>query len=239
MIGLAVELTSRDAQLALARDGAVVDVEHLPAGRRNSGLAIDIARRLLHRNDLGPTDLGVIYVSVGPGAFTGTRVAVTFAKMLAGLTGAALVAVPTADVVVRKVSPEAARRACVVFDARRGVVWTKQFETHDGEWRGFGTASLIPADRLVETLPPETLLIGEGIGYHRAALGDATVFEGDPFPRAETVVQLGHAALLRGETTAPETLLPIYLRRPEAEEKRLSDAASQPFPAVTSAADNG
>jgi tRNA A37 threonylcarbamoyladenosine modification protein TsaB len=45
-------------------------------------------------------------------------------------------------------------------------------------------------------------------------------------PRAGSVAVLGARALERGEGVPAERLVPRYLRRPEAEEKRLAAAGS-------------
>ncbi len=121
MIALAVELTSRRAGLGLVDHHDTVHVDLLPPGRRNSGQLVDRAAKLMKRHGLLPTQLDAIYLSNGPGAFTGTRVAVTFTKFLAHVAGAQVVAVPTAEVVVNHLP--ALGQACVVFDARRGTVW--------------------------------------------------------------------------------------------------------------------
>lgn len=47
---------------------------------------------------LAPRDLGMVAVSVGPGGFTAVRIAVTAARMIAQVTGATVVAVPSACV---------------------------------------------------------------------------------------------------------------------------------------------
>jgi tRNA threonylcarbamoyladenosine biosynthesis protein TsaB len=73
-----------------------------PTGRHDDDLlpAID---RLTARLGVAPGDLKRVAVSVGPGGFTGLRVAVAAAKMICEVTGARAVAVPSALVVARRV----------------------------------------------------------------------------------------------------------------------------------------
>jgi tRNA threonylcarbamoyladenosine biosynthesis protein TsaB len=78
-----------------------------------------------------------------------------------------------------------------------------------------------------ETLPaswPEPIqLLGEGIEYHRAALStagfdDRLLPAETAVPRASALYQLGRRRADRGQFVPREALLPLYLRKPEAEE---------------------
>jgi len=73
-----------------------------PAKPHDSGLmpAID---RLLTSRGFKARDLRTVAVSIGPGGYTGVRIAVTTAKLIAEATGAACVPVPSANVAARRV----------------------------------------------------------------------------------------------------------------------------------------
>jgi tRNA threonylcarbamoyladenosine biosynthesis protein TsaB len=75
------------------------DVELLHEGPRHDDDLMPAIDRLFRRRGATPADLkdGRIAVSVGPGGFTGLRIAVATAKMLAEATGARTVAVPSAS----------------------------------------------------------------------------------------------------------------------------------------------
>jgi hypothetical protein len=67
-------------------------------------------------------------------------------------------------------------------------------------------------------------LIGEGIPYHRKSIppDDGGVMEAPPElwdARAAAVVEVGHKMARQGRFTDPDRLAPVYIRRPEAEEK--------------------
>jgi tRNA A37 threonylcarbamoyladenosine modification protein TsaB len=67
-------------------------------------------------------------------------------------------------------------------------------------------------------------VIGEGIPYHEKFIptGDTGIFVTPPElwrARAAAVAEVGSAMARRGEWTEPERLAPIYVRKPEAEEK--------------------
>jgi hypothetical protein len=72
--------------------------------------------------------------------------------------------------------------------------------------------------------PRPVHLIGEGIPFHRKFIpaDDAGVIVASPElwqARASAVVEVGSALARQGLFTDPDRLSPIYIRRPEAEEK--------------------
>ena len=72
--------------------------------------------------------------------------------------------------------------------------------------------------------PRPVHLLGEGIPFHQKFIppDDATVIPTPPElwrPRAEAVAIEGMRLASEGKFTPPDELLPVYVRRPEAEEK--------------------
>jgi hypothetical protein len=77
---------------------------------------------------------------------------------------------------------------------------------------------------MLERSPRRVHLLGEGILYHEKFIpgDDASVIVTLPEvsrARAGVVATIGHAMARRGEFTDAQRLAPIYIRRPEAEEK--------------------
>ena len=67
-------------------------------------------------------------------------------------------------------------------------------------------------------------LTGQGIPFHRKFIADSEteIFLADESlwqPRAQTVAHLGWGMAVDGQFIDPLELSPIYIRRPEAEEK--------------------
>ena len=218
-----METTGRQGQVALALGGQVVARDAFAAGARHAADLMPMIDRLCRAQGWSPASIGDVYVSVGPGAFTGMRVGVTLAKTLAFATGARLVAVPTARVLVEN-APASATHAAVIVDARRGKVWAEGFERAAGAWRAWRAFGLTTLADVLGRSPRPLLLLGEGVAFHAASLdpADAGVsVSDDAQPRVEAVVDIGWALARAGEFADPDALVPAYARRPEAEEKRL------------------
>lgn len=180
--------------------------------------------RLCARASVEPAHIGRIAVSVGPGGFTGLRIACAVAKSIAEATGAGLVAVPAAAGLIRGVAPETRDRGMVLIALawKRNDLWRVAFEppgTHGSRLDEIPEGALTRLDQFFTTGPrpsgviaaavmDETLearmrylgLIPEGVAVLRPVW--------DP-------VALGVASLSM-KSVDPSALAPIYPREPEA-----------------------
>jgi len=215
---LAIEASNpgAGAGVALARtDGARVigeiAREPLAPGARHGDDLMPAIDRLCAREGAPPHALTRVVVSLGPGGYTGVRIAITTAKLLAEATGAALVGVPTPDVVGASLDP--ALLPALVCLASKGA-------------STFGTLIDAPgrAGRPVGLLGAADLPI-EGV---RTLVADRHL----PRPMRDRAVALGlamvepefdPAACLRlglgAPASDPAELAPIYPREPEAVRK--------------------
>ena len=219
---LALETSGRQGSVALAEDGVAIAVEQFDYGLQNAARMLPLIDGLCRKHHWAPADLRELYISIGPGSFTGLRIGVTLAKTLAYATGAKVIPVQTVDVLAEN-APTEARELIIVLDAKRGQIFTSRLVRENSQWKQIEPPHLDRlADMLVRAGRPVHLL-GEGIPFHRDAIpDDAKVIvtetntgTGD----AQIVARLGHQLALRGQHIDPLSLVPLYIRRPEAEEK--------------------
>ena len=223
MRALALETSGRIGSVATVVDGAVVAEEEFAHGLQNAAQILPIIDRLTRAQSWTPRDVDELYVSIGPGSFTGLRIAATLAKTFAMATGVKLLAVPTVRVLAEN-APAEAWHVIIVLDAKRGQIFTARFERVGNEWVEREPAKLDSLTAMLERSPRPVHLLGEGIPYHEKFIprDDSSVIVVPPEAaraRASVVAAIGHAMARRGEFADPQRLTPIYIRRPEAEEK--------------------
>jgi tRNA threonylcarbamoyladenosine biosynthesis protein TsaB len=217
-------------------DGLVVAEEQFEHGLQHAAMILPMIDRLTRARAWSPSEVNEIYVSAGPGSFTGLRIGITLAKTMALATGVKLVAVPTVRVLAEN-APAEARHVIIVLDAKRDQIFTARLERGvappargasegaSGEgWIVREQAKLDSLTHVLSTSPRPVHLLGEGIPYHEKVIpkDDLSIIVTPPEfwrPRAAVVATLGQAMADRGEFTDPDKLTPIYIRRPEAEEK--------------------
>jgi tRNA threonylcarbamoyladenosine biosynthesis protein TsaB len=223
---LAIETSGRAGSVALVRDGDVVAGGHFAQGLQHAARMLPMIDDLMKKVGWSPRDIEEVYVSVGPGSFTGLRIGVTLAKTMALATGVKLVAVPSLRVLVDN-APREAQHVIVVLDAKRDQIFTARFErTSDGGWIERVSPRLSSLAEMLAESPRPVYLLGDGIPYHQKFIpNDPQVMvtsQESWIAQAKVVAKLGRKLALCNEFADPLKLTPIYIRRPEAEEKYLA-----------------
>ena len=90
---LSLDTSNQALSVALLEEGKMVGQVTLALKKNHSITLMPTIDYLFQACDWKPTDLERIYVAYGPGSYTGVRIAVTTAKVLAQTLGAELVAV--------------------------------------------------------------------------------------------------------------------------------------------------
>ena len=218
--------TAATAACVLRADGRAFEQEPppealtAPPGHARELMPAVVA--VLEESGLEPSELGAIAVGVGPGTFTGLRIGVASARALAHAWGlelrpvsslaalAAGVAEPAAD------APQADGPVLPLIDARRGQVFGALFEGGAQRWPPFAATPDAVAARVADTgLNP--LAVGDGSVRFRHVLEAVAVRVAPDGSKAHLVRGLSICRLAGDVSPAPpETVLPDYLRPPDA-----------------------
>lgn len=233
--------TAPTAACVLRSDGeafeVVPDVAALTAPPGHARELMPAVAEVMERAGVGYADLEAIAVGVGPGTFTGLRIGVATARGLALAHGLELRPVSSLAALARGLAEadapadrsaadarsssaiggaEAARSILPCIDAKRGELFAALYEDGAERWAPFAAAPEEVAERVrAEGIAPRAA--GDGSVRFREVLEAAGVrVEPDESPlhviRALNVCRL--AAGVAG--LAPETVLPEYVRVPDA-----------------------
>jgi tRNA threonylcarbamoyladenosine biosynthesis protein TsaB len=220
---IAIDTSSRIGSVAVGRGPNILASSDFSADMNHAAELLPAIDRLVAGQGWPGGRPDHFYVSAGPGSFTGLRIGITVARTLAASVGTRLVAVPTVDVLsvnALELSDPPANLA-VVLDAKRRQVYAAVFRlAGDTYEKTVDAAVMTPAELLGQTRRPLALL-GEGLDYHRDALTgpDVQILPSNLWqPHARTVYRLGWRLARQNRFADPRKLIPIYLRRPEAEE---------------------
>lgn len=220
-VSIAIETSCRLGGAALGAGQALVDIVDFDAASRHAGQLVVQLDKMLTRHGLRPADIDEVYVSVGPGSFTGTRVAVTVARMLAQtVPGIAVVAVPTTHALAEGARELDWQRLGVILDAREGLIYATTFVRRGEQILPEGPEGVMTPEEYLAAAGEPLSLIGEGLAYH--SLADDLVV--DPPSRAEpphlpsagAVWRVGRQMAANVLFTEYHHLEPIYCRKPAA-----------------------
>jgi tRNA threonylcarbamoyladenosine biosynthesis protein TsaB len=174
-------------------------------------------------------EVDLIAVGLGPGSFTGLRIALATAKGLRTSLGLPLAGVCTLDAIGREMGetgpPAGGAERLAVLDARRGEVFAALYGG-DGErlWEPLVCAPEQLGER-VAGLPSTPWAAGSGALRFRQELARRGVEipdDADPVHRVAARQVCALAAAAEGGDADP--LAPIYLRPPDAERWRERDS---------------
>jgi tRNA threonylcarbamoyladenosine biosynthesis protein TsaB len=232
---LALETSGRMGSVAIAVGRQILDEAAFSGPMRHSSEVFPAIYDLLNRLGRKPKDIEHVYISIGPGSFTGLRIAVSIAKTMHLANAVKVVAVDTLDVIAANIDgnikPEktGVEKVAVVLDAKRCQFYIAVYQsTRNGKWKKFFSDSLMTSSQFLEKFAGKdkpVWLLGEGLVYYKDKFigkGIRHLDERYWNPRAEKVHLLGWEMASAGQFADPLILQPKYLRRPEAEEKRKS-----------------
>jgi tRNA threonylcarbamoyladenosine biosynthesis protein TsaB len=223
---LAIDTSAAACSAALLRDGQITQrVEEAP--RRHGELILSMMDGLLRDADLSPAELDALAFGVGPGSFTGLRIAAAVIQGVAYAAGLPVVPVSTLAALAQGGHRRhGAGQVLCALDARMD-------EVYFGAYRVDRLGLMRPACEDMVAAPdavwrPEAggwLAVGPGWdaypGPLQARLGDR-VDGRDPtlYCEAQDILPLAADGLRRGRAVPPEQAVPVYLRNRVTADRR-------------------
>jgi len=225
---LAVETSGRLGSVAIAVGRQILAETVFSGPMRHSSEIFPAICSLLKRFGKNPKQIEHIYISVGPGSFTGLRIAVSIAKIMHLANNVKIEAVDTLDVIaanaddyIRQEKTEVEHIA-VILDAKRGQFYTAGYKfTSEGTWKKVFPDSLMTSSQFLDRFAGKAKpvwLLGEGLVYYTDKFKAEGIYFLDKRywnPRAEKVHMLGWKMACADQFADPITLQPKYLRKPE------------------------
>lgn len=176
--------------VAYAKDDILVDFSIRIASRDHAKYLVDRIDQVLKRNRLVLSDMDEVIVGIGPGSYTGIRIAVMVGKMLAYTKGVKLKTISSLFFMTSGYE----KKVAAMIDARRGYVFSGIYEG--------GKVILEDGYRKFSDLKNEAV-------YKDAQ----TIFIDDRHYEINPKRIRKHATLV----TDVHGLVPLYLRKTEAE----------------------
>lgn len=208
---LALDTSTEYCSAALWLDGEVRQrLEH--AGQRHSLLLLPMVDALLSEAGVAPSALDAVAAAIGPGSFTGLRIATAVAQGLA--FGADLPAIPVGTLDALAAGGDA-DDIVACLDARMNEIYLAAFRRGTNGFDRVIPPTLASPEALPEL--PRGQWAGCGNGFDRfddciAATWPQVRVIRDRHPEARHVAALAAARYLAGERHAPEALVPLYVR---------------------------
>jgi len=177
---------------------------------------------LLHENSVDKNDIDALAVGLGPGSFTGLRIAMATMKGMAMAMTKPLLGCSTLDALALNCSGN--KPLCVLLDARKKEVY-RQWYVQDAQnvYRPRGTIQALTPVELVAEVTEPVLMVGDGLlsygEFLLESLGDYLTMAPLPlhYPSATTIGLLCCEKLRQDDVLDLDSAVPLYVRASDAE----------------------
>lgn len=212
---LALDTATQYASVALYDGHEVIAELNWRSQRRHT---VELAAQVDHLcrlQNITPQEIAALTVAIGPGSYTGLRIALSYAKGLVAVQPLPLLAVPTLDCLAYVAPTDSAPVCAVVAAGRRRFCWAV-YAKITSSWHRQTDWGLSTLPEILSALPAPAYFIGELSPQDRAILPQNPQVRGVASPaaavrRAGVLAALGWARWQQGEIEDPVTLSPIYL----------------------------
>jgi tRNA threonylcarbamoyladenosine biosynthesis protein TsaB len=214
---LAFDTATEWCSAALWLDGACVHRE-VHAGQKHSDLLVPMLMQLLAESGLTLHQLDGLVYGMGPGSFTGLRIASGVAQGLALAADLPVLGVSTLETLAEEADAD---QVLACLDARMHEVYAALYERQsqregqpeDKAWHCLAGPLVCPPDAV--PLPEGDGYVGVGSGfaaYPNLARLHLSRVDASLIPHARAMARLAAPRLQRGEGESAEKAEPLYIR---------------------------
>ncbi|HEY4416345.1 MAG TPA: tRNA (adenosine(37)-N6)-threonylcarbamoyltransferase complex dimerization subunit type 1 TsaB [Verrucomicrobiae bacterium] len=195
MITLALEFSSEQRSVALARGGQVLAEAAETGGRGTNAFAL--IEKVLAAASLLREDIEVIAVGLGPGSYTGIRAAIAVAQGWQLARGVKLLGISSVAMIAAQApAAKCFGRVNVVVDAQRGEFYLATWEISETRWTEAMPLKIVAAAEITSRQNAGEICVGPEMAKKI-------------FPSAAMIAQ---TAAQETDFISGEKLEPIYLR---------------------------
>lgn len=229
---LALDTSGQSASVAILRDGLIGYEAQLTNGLTHSQCIMPMVDQALTALGMTSADMDLFAVVVGPGSFTGVRIGVSTVKALAHATGKPCIGIDALETLAFGAG-DFDGLICPILDARAQQVYGAVFRQGETPHRVMDDVAmkLVAFMDEVDQLGEPLLFLGDGARAFKAEivarLGDKASFA----PAHMSSIRAGSAVVLAhhyiDQATDYLSLMPLYLRAPQAERERAAREAAK------------
>ena len=208
-----------------ACDGEKVSEYNLDAGRMHSALLVPAIQRVVSALGWELRQVDYFACGMGPGSFTGLRIAASTIKGLAYGLRKPVIAVSSLDVIAqnaRYAGIAGRARVMAIVDAKRKLVYAGNYDYDKGVLKRTGPLRLAPIAEVIAGRKAGSIALGDGLGVYQKevlAAGFRVLDKDYWYPAGRGVIALALASVQTKKFTDAFRLNPVYLYPQECQVK--------------------
>lgn len=222
MIILGMDTSSVNATVAVMNDNKLIAEYLISNDRTHSVIIMPLLEDMLKKCALKLSDIDVFAVAVGPGSFTGLRIGIASIKTLAQACKKQVIGINSLESIAANFAMCKDTVICPIIDARHEQVYNALYENE----LAICKPRVISLDDLLdelESLGKNVIFCGDGVLNYENKINarQNTAWNIAPqnlsMQKASSLCQVAYARAQKGDFDNLYTLLPLYLRRSQAE----------------------
>ncbi len=154
---LSFDTSTQKLSIALFEGSKKIDSYDSEVTGRHSQELIPGLQRILKRAHVRPKEVGCIAVGVGPGSFTGLRIAVTTAKVFCYTLKTKLVGISSLEAIARSATGEG--EFAVLMDAKKAQVYAAIYRKKGEHWQVIQKPALVLREHFLQSLNSRTAIL--------------------------------------------------------------------------------
>ena len=199
MKNLAIDTSSEVCGVSLLENDKLIDDNSLNNGKTHSENLMVLIKEILERNNISLNEIDLISCVVGPGSFTGIRIGISSVKAMAEVHNIKISSVTSLEVLAQGLK---SKTKVGMIDARNDQVYCGIF------------------DENYNLLEEDIEICGNGAEKFKSLIKEKipnVKFSNDNLQKAENAGKVGYRKYLKNDLMMADTILPIYLRKSQAE----------------------
>ena len=230
-ISVAVDTSGRIGSICIGKGEKVLEEKYFSGVMKHAAEIFPTLVGLLEKLDLSVLDIKNIFVAAGPGSFTGLRIGVTMAKMMALAADVRIASASTLDIVAQNAIEHIEQnhleitKIATIIDAKRQQFFVATYKKEGSTWVKELDDRMMSVSDFLETCATTTsepiYLLGEGLKYYQKRFETSAVafFEESLWAaQARNVYKLCYEKALAGDFENKNLFEPKYLRLCDAQE---------------------
>lgn len=220
---LGLDTSTRAASVALIKDGELVGEYVINDKRTHSQKLLPMLESLLKIGDINLKDIDMLAVCVGPGSFTGLRIAMSTVKAISHVEKIPIVAVNSLESLAYNIF-ETSKKIIPILDAQRNQVYTAKYTIKGGKLIEEEEIKVVEIEKLIEDIDEkkeDVIVLGEAVSKYEDILVNEyiTLFRSvSNVSKASSVCSLSVEKIKENKDVYNcYDILPMYIRKSQAE----------------------
>ncbi|MCM8766109.1 MAG: tRNA (adenosine(37)-N6)-threonylcarbamoyltransferase complex dimerization subunit type 1 TsaB [Candidatus Omnitrophica bacterium] len=213
---LSLDSSTKILTMAINEDKEILFEVELQAEFSCNKILFSLLKEMFNKTGISLKDIELFAVGIGPGSFTGTRIALSVMKTFSYLENKPISGVSTLDIIAANLKGEVKELICPIMDAKKGNLYSAIYRKVDERLERISDYLLISLEDLLKRLDRDVFFLGDGIGIYKkeilknkpqAKMANHNLW----YPKAGNLGIIAYESFKVGKLDSYFTLTPLYL----------------------------